>query len=478
MMKKLHASFHNAGRMLFLFILSGMLACSTADPSRSGWDQVPEILSRIVPPVFPEQDFPITEYGAVGDGKTDCSEALKEAIAACHEAGGGRVVVPPGNYLTGPIHLKNHVNLHLEKDATLLFSTNPDDYLPVVFTRWEGVECMNYSPLIYAFEKENIAITGEGTLDGQAAPENWWHWSRKDRFGWREGLPAQQQSRNLLFQMGEDGIPVEERVFGDGHYLRPNFIQFYRCKNILIDGITLKRSPMWEIHPVLSENITVRNVYVETHGPNNDGCNPESCRDVLIENCYFDTGDDCIAIKAGRNEDGRRINLPSENIIIRDCEMKDGHGGVVIGSEMTGGARNIFIENCTMDSPNLDRALRIKTNSVRGGKVENVYMRDVEVGEVADAVLRIYFQYEEGDVGQHTPEVRNVYLKNVTSRKSRYGLLLEGYERSLITHVVLESCDFNGVAEGNILNHVSNMRLRNVMINGVLQDTLEVYKRL
>ena len=279
-------------------------------------------------------------------------------------------------------------------------------------------------------------------------------------------MPDQRQDRDLLFQMAEDNVPVQERMFGDGHYLRTNFIQFYRCKNILIDGVTIKRSPMWEIHPVLSENITVRNVTVTSHGPNNDGCNPESSKNVLIENCYFDTGDDCIALKSGRNADGRRINVPTENVIIRNCQMKDGHGGVVIGSEMTGGCRNIFVEDCVMDSPNLDRALRIKTNSLRGGTVENVYMRNVEIGQVADAVLRVYFHYERGDVGEFTPVVRNIKLQNVTSKKSKYALLLDGYERSPISNIVLESCDFQGVQQGNILNHVEELQLRNVKING------------
>ncbi len=247
-------------------------------------------------------------------------------------------------------------------------------------------------------------------------------------------------------------------------------IQPYKCKNILIEGVTIKNSPMWHIHPVLSTNITVRNVKVVGHGPNNDGCNPESCKDVLIEGCYFDTGDDCIAIKSGRNNDGRRVNTPSENIVIRNCQMKDGHGGVVIGSEMTGGARNIFAENCTMDSPNLDRALRIKTNSVRGGTVENVYMRNVKIGQVAEAVLKINFNYGEGDTGKFTPTVRNINMENVTSGKSKYGLSISGYERSPITGIHLNNCTFDNVEKSNVLIGVENLTLKNVKINGEVID--------
>ena len=205
------------------------------------------------------------------------------------------------------------------------FSQNPSDYLPVVFTRFEGTECYNYSPFIYAFEKENIAVTGQGTLDGQGDNEHWWPWKS-----------AGDADVSRLRRQAEDGVPVDARVYGEGHFLRPNMIQFYRCKNILIDSVTVINGPMWHIHPVLTDNITISHITVEGHGPNNDGCNPESCRDVLISDCYFNTGDDCIAVKSGRNADGRRINVATENVVIRNCTMKDGHGGVVIGSEISG----------------------------------------------------------------------------------------------------------------------------------------------
>src|SRR5690606_5679002 len=336
------------------------------------------------------------------------TEAIASAIQACAEAGGGRVVVPEGEFLTGPIHLESNVNLHIAAGATLRFSTNPYDYLPVVYTRWEGMELMNYSPFIYAFEKENIAVTGSGTLDGQSSNKHWWSWKGREEFGWEEGMPEQTPARDRLQVMVEDGTPVRERVFGASSYLRPNFIQPYRCRNVLVEGVRIVNSPMWEVHPVLCTNVTVRGLTVVSHGPNNDGCNPESCTDVLIENCHFDTGDDCIAIKSGRNADGRRIAVPTDGIIVRGCRMKDGHGGVVIGSELSGGVRNVFAEDCTMDSPNLDRALRIKTNSVRGGVVAHVYMRNVQIGEVAESVFRVNFLYEAAEAGSHTPILRTL----------------------------------------------------------------------
>jgi len=378
-------------------------------------------------------------------------------------------VVPEGVFFTGAIHLLSNVNLHVSKKAKILFSIKPVDYLPVVFTRFEGVECYNYSPFIYAYGQENIAITGSGVIDGNASEENWWVWKGREEYGWDSSKPNGDQAVEILYQMPEDSIPVSQRVFGDGHYLRPNFVQFYNCKNILIDSVNIKRSPMWVIHPVMSENITVQNITIESHGPNNDGCNPESSKNVLIKNCYFSTGDDCIAIKSGRNGDGRRINIASENIIVQDCIMKDGHGGVVIGSEVSGNVRNVFVEDCTMDSPNLERALRIKTNSLRGGIVENIYMRNCTVGEVSDAVIRVNFQYGEGDAGAFTPVAKNIFVSNVTSKKSKYALFLDGYERSPVSNLNIQNCNFDGVREKNFLNHYNGLILNQVYINGKLQ---------
>jgi len=432
-----------------------------------GWAEADAVLARITPPVFPDRVFPVTKYGAVGDGTRDCTAAFREAIAACAAAGGGQVLVPGGRFLTGAIHLRNRVNLHLSDGATIAFSRNPDHYLPVVFTRWEGVELMNYSALIYAFEQRDVAITGKGTLDGQASDEHWWPWK-----GSRTLPPeaTQMAARARLFDMGARGVPVAERVFGAGSFLRPNFIQPYRCQNVLVDGVTILNSPMWEIHPVLCRNVTVRNVAVNSHGPNNDGCDPESCRDVLIEGCTFDTGDDCIALKSGRNEDGRRLAAPIENVVIRDCTMKDGHGGVVIGSEVSGGARNIFAERCRMDSPNLDRALRIKTNSVRGGFVEHVYMRDVTVGQVAEAVVTVNLFYEEGDAGKFPPAVREIDVRNVTSGRSQYGLLLRGYAHTPMRDIRVTDCTFDNVANDDVIEGVAGLTLKNVRVNGKLRN--------
>jgi polygalacturonase len=352
------------------------------------------------------------------------------------------------------------------RDGTIAFDTDPQKYVPPVFTRWEGVELMGVSPFIYALDQENIAITGQGTLDGQAGCDHWWNWRGDDNCAVKKSANPQVTARDRLFDMAERGVPVAQRVFGVADKLRPNFIQPYRCKNVLIEGLTIINSPMWEIHPVLCSNVTVRSVTVRSHGPNNDGCNPESCRDVLIENCEFDTGDDCIAIKSGRNADGRRLNVASENIIVRGCRFKDGHGGVTIGSEISGHCRNVFAYNCVMDSPNLDRALRLKNNAMRGGIIENIYMRDVQVGQVADAVLQIDFHYEEGAKGPFIPVARNINMSNVTSKKSNYGVYLRGLPNAPIYEVNLENCTFDNVAKGNVTEFVRGISYQNVRING------------
>jgi polygalacturonase len=422
------------------------------DAPAPGWELLDTILAGIKPPTFPDRDFSIVDHGAVEGGEADCKAAIDKAIAACHDAGGGRVLVPEGKWLVvGPIHLRSNVNLHLAEGSHVLFSAEPKDYLPVVFARFEGTEVMNFSPLIYALDQENIAVTGTGTLDGQASNENWWAW----KSGGGDG------DAGRLVKMADDGIPPDERLFGDGSHLRVNFVQPIRCKNVLIEGVTILRSPMWEINPVLCQNVTVRGVKVDTHGPNNDGCNPESCNGVLIEDCTFDTGDDCIAIKSGRNADGRRLNTPSENIVIRNCTMRDGHGGVTLGSEMSGGVRNVFVENCFMSSPNLDRAIRLKSNTRRGGYLENMFVRNIEVGEVREAVLHIDLRYMN-ETGDHIPTVRNIHLDQVSSQKSEHPLFLLGIESSPMENIVITNCRFENAEKPSVIEFVDSLIMRNV----------------
>ena len=435
-------------------------AASAAPFVARGWQDYEAALARIKAPNFPNRDFPITQFGAKPgeDAAPNANTAaIRDAIAAANKAGGGRVVVPAGVWRTGAIHLKSNVNLHVSEGATILFSTNPADY-PIVQTRWEGVELMNYSALIYAFEQENIAVTGKGTLDGGSTLDDWWSWNKKG-----QGINQKQRpGRDRLVAMAETDTPVSQRIFGDGNFLRPNFIQPYRCKNVLIEGVTILRSPMWVVHPTFSKNVTVRGLTITSHGGNNDGCNPESSQDVLIENCLFDTGDDCIAIKSGRNGDGRRVPIPSSNIIVRNCTMKDGHGGVVLGSECSGHIRNVFVENCTMDSPELDRALRFKNNAVRGGILENVFMRDVKIGKVVEAVVTIDLLYEEGANGDFMPTVRNVQLDRVEASAAPRLFYIRGFEGATIEDIRVNDSVFKGLTQAEVVQHAGKISLNNV----------------
>ncbi len=444
--------------------------------SADAWKTVyPRILARIKPPKFKKKDYLVTKYGALGDGKTLATEAFRKAIEECSRKGGGRVVVPAGEFLTGAIHLKSNVNLHVSKGATIKFSTDPKDYLPLVHTRWEGMELMHISPLIYAYEQTNIAITGEGTLDGQGK-SFFWKWHGNPRYGGDPKVISQKPDRDKLYDMMTRNVPLAERIFGEKSYLRPQFIQPYKCKNVLIEGVRIVDSPMWEVHPVLCENVIVRKLTIVSHGPNNDGCDPESCRDVLIEDCLFDTGDDCIAIKSGRNNDGRRLKTPTENIIVRGCTMKDGHGGVTVGSEISGGVRNLFVENCMMDSPDLWNAFRVKNNASRGGLLENFYFRNVRVGEVSHAVITIDFNYEEGAKGEYTPVMRNFYVENVTSRKSKYAMDAQGFANAPIENLSIKNSTFDNVADGAIAENLKEVSLENVKVNGKIINDVGAIK--
>lgn len=424
------------------------LASCISGRSSDPWSGLPDILARIVPPRFPQREFVTTAY-----------PTIQQAIEACAEAGGGRVVVPPSDHPTDPLRLRSRVELHLQKGATLRFAQDPSRY-PLVLTRFEGVELMNYSPLVYAFECEDVAITGEGTLDGQAGQQHWWPWKPSDP---KAPMP-QTADRNLLFKQAEEGVPAAQRIFGPGHYLRPSFIEPSRCKNVLIEGVTIVNSPMWVMHPVLSTNVTVRRVTVRSTGPNNDGCDPESCRGVLIEDCVFETGDDCIALKSGRNADGRRVNVPVEDVVIRRCRMGAGHGGITIGSEISGGARNVYAENCTLDSPTLERGLRLKTNSARGGFIENVFVRDIEIGNVKLAPIEIDLRYQPPESGPYKPVVKNIHINRMHSAHSQYGLYVRGLDDAPVTGVVIRDSTFRGVENGHLIEGAVDIELHNVTV--------------
>ncbi len=356
-----------------LAVLAGLVACTAPAPTYKTVEvSAPFPMEPIKEYVFPARDFSIADYGAVQGGGVVNTEAIAKAIAACNEAGGGRVVVPAGEWRTGPVHLMSRVNLYLAEGAVLRFTDNPEDYLPAVMTSWEGLECYNYSPLVYAFECEDVAITGEGTL----APDmdTWRVWFARPE--------AHLNALKELYRMGSEDVPVEQRQMAQGeNHLRPHLIQFNRCKNVLLDGFKIRESPFWTIHIYLCDGGIVRNLDVRAHGHNNDGIDLEMSRDFLVEHCVFDQGDDAVVIKSGRNQDAWRINVPTENIVVRDCDILKGHTLLGIGSEMSAGVRNVYMERCTAPD-SVFRLFFAKTNHRRGGFIENVWMKNVKAGRM------------------------------------------------------------------------------------------------
>ena len=429
--------------------------------------------AAITEPTFADKEYVITKYGASTDATAAKNQkAINKAIEKCSKGGGGRVVVPEGTFLTGAITLLSNVNLVVSEGATLLFAFEPELY-PIVRTRWEGLDCWNLQPCIYAYEQENIAITGKGTIDGGGNKETWWPWCGSASYGWQQGMISQSNgARASLLKYAEDGVPMDERRYGPEDGLRPQLINPYKCNNVLIEDVTLLDSPFWVIHPLMCKSVTVRGVHINNDGPNGDGCDPESCDGVLIENCYFNTGDDCIAIKSGRNNDGRLWDMPSQNIIIRNCEMKNGHGGVVIGSEISGGCRNVFAENNIMDSPSLERVVRIKTNTCRGGVIENIYARNITVGQCAESILKINLDYEHNEIccRGFLPTVRNVRIENITCEKSKYGVQIIALDTCTnVYDIYVKDCKFNGVTEGNTIKGMTrNIVFDSLFVNGGL----------
>jgi polygalacturonase len=458
-----------------IITVSVMLLFEGCVSNPNPWAKAKTIEAQLSRTTFSDKTFNINDFGAMPENPCILAhKAINEAIEQCSLSGGGSVIIPQGTYYTGPIILKSNVNLHLEEGAVLKFSTDKKLYMPAVLTRWEGVDCYNYRPLIYAYEATNIAITGKGIIDGQGSNDNWWSMCGAPHYGWKEGLPSQKSGgRQKLLTYNQNGTPIEERILTEDDALRPQLINLYKCSTILIEDVTLTNSPFWVIHPLLCQDIVVSRVTVNSHGPNNDGCDPESCKRVLIENCIFDTGDDCIAIKSGRNEDGRKWNIPGEDIIVRSCKMLDGHGGVVIGSEISGGYHNLFVEDCEMDSPELERVIRIKTNDCRGGIVENVYVRNIKVGQCKEAVLKINLLYEQNEDCNHSfpPVVRNVSLENITCEKSQYGVMIVGLnDVTNIDNITVKNSRFNRVADGNSITGAKNVVMEEVYINGKLAE--------
>ena len=407
--------------------------------------------------------YSISDYGAVADGKTKCTDAIRDAIAAASKAGGGTIYIPAGNYLTGPIHLKSNITLHLEAGAYVKFSTDFDDYLPMVPSRFEGVEVINFSPLIYAKDAHNIAITGRGTLDGQG--QAWWAYldivkaqkSGDEKSRWQKEFSRVNPDK-VISTTVSGGVPLD--------FLRPPMIQPYNCTNLLVEGVTITNSPFWTLTPVYCDNVSIQSVTIrnDEDGPNTDGINPDSCRNVRISNCDISVGDDCITIKSGRDEDGRRVGRPAENYTITNCIMANGHGGVVIGSEMSGGVKNITISNCIFDGT--DRGIRLKSTRGRGGVVEDIRVSNIVMRNIRQQAIRLNMRYTRTDpepLSERTPAFRNIRFNGITG-DAKIAAELNG-----LAELPLEGISFTDIRldteTGFKLSDVKDIEFRNVIIN-------------
>lgn len=411
--------------------------------------------------VFPARDFPINKYGAVADGKTNNSKAIARAIAACNRAGGGRVVIPAGEWLTGPIHLKSNVNLHLSENAILRFTDNPQDYLPAVMTSWEGMECYNYSPLVYALDCENIAITGTGTL--QPIMDTWRKWFKRPQ--------AHMNALAELYTMASTNVPVEERQMAKGeNNLRPHLIHFNRCKNVLLDQFKIRESPFWTIHLYMCDGGIVRNLDVRAHGHNNDGVDLEMSRNFLVENCKFDQGDDAVVIKAGRNQDAWRLETPCENIVIRNCDIIKGHTLLGIGSEMSGGIRNVYMHDCAAPD-SVFRLFFAKTNHRRGGFIENIHMENVKAGKmqrIMEVDTDVLYQWRNlvPTYEERITKIDGLYMNNIVCERTEAIYDLKGDAKLPTQNVSIKN-----VHVGEVTKFIKNVQhTENVVEENVTYD--------
>tara|TARA_R110002050_G_scaffold261556_1_gene401668 strand:- start:172344 stop:173738 length:1395 start_codon:yes stop_codon:yes gene_type:complete len=379
----------------------------------------------------------ILEFGAIIGDKEKNAIAIEKAIEKVNKIGGGTVVIPEGEWITKKIHFKSNVNLHLNKGAVLLFSENPVDYLPAVHTTWEGMECYNYSPLIYAYQCKNIAITGKGEI--KAKMDVWKKWFARPT--------AHMENLKRLYMLASNNSPVSDRqMVNDSANFRPQLIQFNRSENILLEGITITNSPFWTIHPYLSKNIVIRDLNVYAHGHNNDGVDPEMSQNMLIENCVFDQGDDAIAVKSGRNQDAWRLNTPSKNIVIRNCTVKNGHQLLAIGSELSGGIENIFMDNCNvLEGAKMFHLLFIKTNERRGGFVNGIYMSNITSGNVDKGILGIetdvLYQWRDlvPTIERKLTPIKNVNLENIKVSNVEFISRILGQEELPIQDINLKN---------------------------------------
>jgi polygalacturonase len=413
--------------------------------------KVEEIIKRIQLPIIPSYKVDVSKLDAKGDSISNAKPAFDKAMALCKKKNGGTIIVPKGVYtLNGPIHFVSNVNLHLEDGAKIRFGSNPKDY-PLVLTSWEGTLLYNYSPMLYGNNVENVAITGNGIIDGEAK-NTWIKWK-----------PLEKKDQLLSREMNHKNTPIKERIFGEGHFLRPQLIQFFNSKNILVENVQIEDSPFWCIHLLKSKSITIRGVKYNAHNNNNDGIDPEYSSDILIENVLFDNADDNVAIKAGRDDEGRsNSNTPSENIVIRNCEFKGLHA-IVIGSEMSAGIRNVYVENSKFRGY-LKRGIFIKTNSDRGGFIKDIYFNNLAFGKVEDCIYITANYHGEGS-GLFPSKVSDISFSNISCiEATNTGIVIEGFPDKKVANIKLDHINIQSAKNGTTVTNSENVSLNEVVI--------------
>ena len=434
--------------IIFLLFLIFFKSNSQEDYTNSLVD-VHTILAAISEPKFPEHTIHI-RLADIKKGETN--EFINQKIIECSKAGGGTVALLSGEYFcNGPIVFQSNVNLRLDEGAVLKFSQNPEDYLPVVFVRWEGTEAYNYSPFIYAREVKNIAITGKGVIDGNGLAEK----------SFRDWRGKQKKDQNKIREMGRDGVPVKDRVFGEGHFLRPQLIHFIDCKNILLEDITVTNGAFWLIQPTYCENITIRGITVESRFINNDGVDVDSDTNVLIENCLFNTGDDFIAIKSGRDQDAWRVNKPSRNIVIRNCRSDECLHGISFGSEISGGAENVYAENLQFKKIR-QYGVQFKSNKDRGGYIRNIVLNGIQI-DSTNTCISFTNQYHSYSGGNSPTAFENIRIENLNCKVAKArAISIVGLPEMPVTNVALDNVTIHNAGETSEIVNVKNMNWSNV----------------